>query len=88
MAKIVISMKIFPTDVMDLNKLKDKIGKNLPKDATVYGSAEEPVAFGLNALILHIMVPEEKSGVLDELEKCFEKIPEISQVQTLRVQRA
>jgi len=88
LAKIVISMKIFPTNVMDLDKLKDKIGKNLPKDATVYGFATEPVAFGLNALVLHIMVPEEKSGALDELEKCLEKIPEISQVQTLRVQRA
>ncbi len=88
MAKVLVSIKIFPSDVTtDLNQLKKKIEKELPKYASVYKFAEEPIAFGLIALIAHIIIPEEKPGGLDEVETQLQKIDEISQIETLMVRR-
>jgi len=85
---VVISYKIFPTDItVNFEELKRKIEASLPEFATIYGYGEEPIAFGLNALICAIKIPEDKSGVLEELEKRFERISEISQVQTIMVRR-
>jgi len=88
MGSVVISYKIFPIDItVDFNNLKKKIEESLPESASVYGFGEEPIAFGLNALIAHIKFPEDKTGVVEELEKRLERISEISQVQTLMVRR-
>ena len=88
MSKVIISIKIFPSDITtDLNQLKKKIEKELPKHASVYKFDEEPIAYGLKALIAHIIIPEEKPGALDEVEKQLQKIHEISQSETLMVRK-
>jgi len=88
MAKVLVSIKIFPSDITtDLNQLKKKIEKELPKYTSVYRFDEEPIAFGLTALIAHIIIPEEKPGGLDEVEKQLQKVDEISQMETLMVRR-
>ncbi|MEM3700507.1 MAG: elongation factor 1-beta [Candidatus Bathyarchaeia archaeon] len=88
MGNVIISYKIFPTDVIvDFTDLKKKIEKCLPEFASVYGYGEEPIAFGLKALIAHIKFPEDKTGMLDEFEKKLEAVSEISQVQTIMVRR-
>jgi elongation factor 1-beta len=88
MGSVIISYKIFPKDIsVDFNSLKKKIEENLLEFASIYGFEEEPIAFGLNALIAHIKLPEDKSGVLEELEKKLEGISEISQIQTITVRR-
>jgi elongation factor 1-beta len=86
--RILISFKIFPTGLeVDLEKLKKDIEKTLPSPTGVYGYQTEPVAFGLNALIAHILVPEDESGLLDKVEEGLAKIPEVSQIQTIMVRR-
>jgi translation elongation factor aEF-1 beta len=88
MGSVVVSYKIFPIDItVDFGELKKKVEDCLPEFASIYGFAEEPIAFGLNVLIVHIKIPEDKSGVLDELEKKFKRISEISQVQPGMVRR-
>lgn len=88
MGSVVVSYKIFPIDItVDFNELRKKIEECLPEFASIYGFEEEPIAFGLNVLIAYIKIPEDKSGVLDELEKKFEEISEISQVQPVMVRR-
>ena len=88
MGSVVIFYKIFPSEVTEnFDSLKKKIEGCLPEFATVYGYGEEPVAFGLKALLVQIKLPEDKSGILDEIEKKFEGISEISQVQTVMVRR-
>jgi elongation factor 1-beta len=88
LGKIVISFKIFPSEAtVDLSLLKEKIEKGLPEFASVHGFAEEPIAFGLKALIAHIILPEDRSGILDEVENYLLKIGEISQIETLMVRR-
>jgi len=77
MAKILISYKILPTEVtVNLEELKQKIKKRLPEYSSV-----------LVALIAHIVLPEDKPGGLDQLEKALQEISEISQIETLTVHR-
>ena len=88
MAKILISYRILPAEVtIDLDKLKTKIKEKLPEYSSVHRFAEEPIAYGLTALIAHIIIPEDKSGVLEELEKALQNISEISQIETQTIHR-
>lgn len=88
MAKILISYKILPKEVtVDLERLKQRIRERLPEYSSVHRFTEEPIAYGLTALIAHIIIPEDKPGALDELERAIQKISEISQIQTLTVHR-
>lgn len=88
MGSVIVSYKIFPVDItVDFDDLKNKIENSLPEYASIYGFGEEPVAFGLNALVVHIKMPEDKSGILDQIEKKFEGMKEISQVQPGMVRR-
>ncbi len=88
MARVLVSMKIFPSDV-DVNRdaLRRKIEENLPEYASVYKFEEEPIAFGLVALIAHILVPEDRTGGVDGVESSLREIEEISDFQTLMVRR-
>ncbi|MCD6465114.1 elongation factor 1-beta [Candidatus Bathyarchaeota archaeon] len=89
MARVVLSLKIFPTDIdIDLNSLRDKVVKSLPSYASIYKFEEEPIAFGLVALIAHIVLPEDRAGALDEVEECVRNISEVSDIQTIMVRRA
>ena len=87
MAQVLISLKIYPTDIMDLNRLKQKIEEKLPKYAKIHKTAEEPIAYGLKALVAQILIPENQKGALDQLEQALQNIPEVSQIQTIMVSR-
>ena len=88
MAKVLISLKVFPSDVdVNLESLKKKIEECLPDFASVYRFEEEPIAFGLVAIIAHVLVPEDKAGGIDEVEAALKKIDEISNFQALTIRR-
>ena len=80
--------KVFPEDIVEnFDDLKVKIKGILPEFAAVEGWGEEPIAFGLKALLVQIKFPEDKSGLVDEFETALAKIPGISQAQTFQVRR-
>lgn len=88
MGSVIIAYKIFPSDInVNFDELKKEIEARLPEFSSVYGYGEEPIAFGLRALLVQIKFPEDKTGVLEELEKELENIEGISQLQTLMVRR-
>lgn len=89
MARVVVSLKIFPADVStSLESLKEKVKSALPKYAYVHKFEEEPIAFGLVALIAHIVLPEDLSGGLDEIERRIREISDVSDIETIMVRRA
>jgi len=88
MAKMLVSMKIFPEDItIDLDQLKQKIEQALPQDSKVLRFNEEPIAFGLKALITHILVPEEKQDELEIIENSIRQIQGVSNIETFMMQR-
>jgi elongation factor 1-beta len=87
LGKIVIAYKIFPSEsTVDLEVLKEKIKEKLADKAAIQKFAEEPIAFGLCALKVTMVLPEEE-GILDETEKILNDIEEIGQLQTLGMTR-
>jgi translation elongation factor aEF-1 beta len=87
MGKIIIAYKIFPSEsTVDLELLKEKIKKQLSDIASIQRFAEEPVAFGLSALKVNMVMPE-KAGILDETEKRLTDLEEVGQIETLGVTR-
>lgn len=88
MGRVIASFKIFPEDVeVNLEELKRRIKENLPPEASIHKFEEEPVAFGLKAIITHIILPEDVSGEIDKIENILSGIEKVSQVQFLMVRR-
>jgi translation elongation factor aEF-1 beta len=88
MANVMVSMKIFPEDItIDLSNLREQIIKILPQSVSVRKFAEEPIAFGLVALIAHILMSEEKSGELEKVENAIRNIRGVSNIETFMMQR-
>ena len=88
MAKVLASIKVFPSDPSrDLSQLKAQIEKRLPKDVSVLRFQEEPIAFGLVALIANLLMPEEVSGKMDEIEDAMKSTEGVSEIQVVSVTR-
>ena len=88
MAKVLASIKIFPNDAnLDLNVLKSKVQQCLPAGSTVQKFEEEPVAFGLVALIAHVVLPDDAEGKMDQVEEAIRSVDSVSEIQVLRVGR-
>jgi elongation factor 1-beta len=89
MGTVIVTYKVFPEDIVaNFDGLKKLIEDKLPKDATVSGYGEEPVAFGLVALLVQVRFPEDQTGLVDEFESALSSIPGVSQVQTVMVRRS
>jgi elongation factor 1-beta len=85
--KIVATIKIFPEDIIISPKLlKTSIENALPKNVSLHRIDEEPIAFGLIALIAYVVMPE-TSGILDKVETVLSEIKGISQIETLLVRK-
>jgi translation elongation factor aEF-1 beta len=88
MAKVLASIKVFPSEPLsDLSGLKSQIEKSLPKDVSVLRFQEEPIAFGLVALIANLLMPEEASGKMDEVEENLKSTEGVSEIQVISVTR-
>ena len=88
MAKVLVTIKVFPDDIeTDLKELLGKIKESLPEEYEVIRYREEPIAFGLKALVLYISIPEETAGGTETLEKTIKDIEGVSQVEVEMVTR-
>jgi elongation factor 1-beta len=88
MAQMLISMKIFPEDItIDLEQLKLRIKSIVSQDSKIIRFDEEPIAFGLKALIVHVLMPEEKQDELEKVENGIRQISGVSNVETFMMQR-
>ena len=88
MGFVVVTYKIFPTDIIsDFGPMKKKLENTLPKFASVHGYGEELVAYGLKALLVQVKFPEDETGLVDEFENRLGSMEGVSQVQTLMVRR-
>jgi len=83
-----VKIKIMPTSPeTDLERIKDE-AKELVEElgGKNCNFEEEPIAFGLKALIAFFAWPEELE--LEELENSLKEIEEVSSVQVIDMRRA
>jgi len=87
MGSYVIRLKLLPEDTTtDHQKILDSVAGVLPKFAQIRGHKIEPIAFGLSAIIVDVVTPEEE-GVVDKIEEVVSKAPLVSQYEVMGVSR-
>jgi len=87
MGSYVIRLKVLPEDTtIEHQKIIDSVAGVLPKSAQIRGHKIEPIAFGLSAIILDIVAPEE-DGVIDKVEEVVSKAPLVGQYELIAVSR-
>ena len=89
MAQVIIDLKIMPESPdVDLEKLTKKIDAIIAEyGGKLHKHEIQPVAFGLNALLLILTVNEAK-GSTDALEEKISKLKGVESVQVTGVSRA
>ncbi len=88
MGSALVKFKIMPSSAeANLENIKSQI-KNLLEKNDVKGInfEEEPVAFGLMALLFSFTWPEEKP--LESIQESFENVEDVNSVQLLDIRRA
>jgi elongation factor 1-beta len=88
MATVAIKIKIMPEGLeTNLAAIKDEAKIKLAKEKGVLvNSEEQPIAFGLKALIVTLAWPEEKDSEI--VETIFKSIQGVSQVDIIDYRRA
>jgi len=83
----VIRMKVLPEDTStNLEEMVTVIGGLLPKPVEIRGHRVEPIAYGLSAIIMDVVAPEEE-GMSDRIEDIVSKAPHVSQYEVIAVSR-
>jgi elongation factor 1-beta len=83
----VIRLKLLPEDTTtDHQKLVESVKSLLPASAQLRNQRIEPIAFGLSAVIVDVVTPEEE-GMVDKIEEAVSKAPLVSQYEVIGVSR-
>ncbi len=88
MGDVAAKIKIMPQSIdTDLVELKGKLKAAIPAGADLHGDiVEEPIAFGLKALIVTLIVDDQAGGT-EAVEEIFAQIPGVENVQVKEVYR-
>ncbi|KGK98074.1 elongation factor 1-beta [Methanococcoides methylutens] len=87
MGEVAATIKIMPEGVdTDLDDLKNKLEAVLPEGSSMFGSEIEPVAFGLKALKVVILVGDLEGGT-ESVEEAFATVPGVESVQVTELGR-
>jgi elongation factor 1-beta len=87
MGEVVATIKVMPESPdVDLEKIKEEIIKSIPEGAEFHKIDEEPIAFGLVALKVMVVVDDGEGGT-EEVEEVLSKIENISSVEVEDVRR-
>ncbi len=87
MGSYLVRVKVMPSGPeVPSAELLDSVKGVLAREMTLKGSKEEPIAFGLYALILDVVAPEEE-GMVDKVEAAVAKAPLVTQSELLGVSR-
>lgn len=80
MGEVAAKIKVMPSGMdVDLNKLKNALTKAIPKGVRLHGFSEEPVAFGLKALMVVVKVGDIEGGT-EKVEEEFSKVKGVESV--------
>jgi len=82
MGDVIIVLKVMPNDPAKFASVKKSLEKLKPKRLE-----EEPIGFGLSALIFTTLIPD-AGGTQDELEEKIRKIDGVGDFEVLRTSRS
>ncbi|WP_340818943.1 elongation factor 1-beta [Methanolobus sp. WCC4] len=87
MGEVAATMKIMPVDVeTNLEDLKDRLIAALPEGAKYGTHEEEPIAFGLKAINMVVLVGDLEGGT-ESVEEAFAAVEGVESVQVTSLGR-
>ncbi len=87
MGEVVATIKLMPESPdVDIAKIKVDIEKSIPEEAELHKIEEEPIAFGLIALNVMVVVGDIEGGT-EKVEEALSKIDNVSSVEVVDVRR-
>lgn len=87
MGSYVVRVKVLPTGPeVPAQQLLDSIKGRLGDDMVLRNSKEEPIAFGLYALVVDIVAPEVE-GEIDKVEQVVASAPLVAQSELIAASR-
>lgn len=89
MGRLIAVFRLMPEGVeVDIEGIKAEVKKVTPKGAELQGWQVKPVAFGLNALDVTLVMNDEQEDVsTDKIEEAYSGIPGVGSVQCTDVGR-
>jgi elongation factor 1-beta len=87
MGSYLVRVKVMPSGPeVPSDQLLESVKGVLGKEMSLKGSKVDPIAFGLYALIVDIVAPEEE-GMVDKVEQAVAKAPLVTQSDLMGVSR-
>lgn len=88
MGKVVAVLRVYPSDVgLDLERMKEDIRRVIPEGTSIQKYEEEPIAFGLVAIVAYVLIPEDREGLMDEVESRIQRVEGVGNVEVWMVGR-
>jgi elongation factor 1-beta len=83
--EVAIVYQVMPENPdVDLEKLKNAIEKSIPEKAKLNKIIEKPIAFGLKALEVQIILNDREGGG-EEIEQILGQIENVQSIETIQV---
>jgi elongation factor 1-beta len=87
MGEVVATIKLMPESPnVDLDKIKGEVKNSIPQDVELHKIEEEPIAFGLVAIKVMVVVGDAKGGT-ERVEANLSKIDDVSNVEVVDIRR-
>lgn len=88
MGEVIATLRVMPESMeIDLEALKNKLKEKISVHAEVHKIVEVPIAFGMKALNVMTVIPEQ-DGLLEEVETAAKETEGVSEVDMVDVRRA
>jgi len=71
---------------IDIAKIKEQVEKSIPEEVELHKIEEEPIAFGLIALNVMVVVGDIEGGT-EKVEEALSKIENVGSVEVVDVRR-
>jgi len=87
MGEVVATIKLMPeSPEMDVEKVKAEIKSSIPENTELHSIEEEPIAFGLVALNVMVVVDDAEGGT-EQIEENLSNIEDIASIEVVDVRR-
>lgn len=87
MGEVAITYRIMPESTdLDIKELGDRVMEAAKKIAKVQGMQDKPIAFGLTAILIRVII-EDKEGGPDEIEGALSGITGVQSVEAIDMTR-
>jgi elongation factor 1-beta len=87
MGEVVATIKLMPeSPEMDVEKVKAEVKRSIPENTELHSIEEEPIAFGLVALNVMVVVDDAEGGT-EQIEENLSKIEDVASIEVVDVRR-